>query len=262
VRGDPQVPPDASVQRIVDDYPRGSRRVRPVVVGTLLHALGNTPNAAGESLAGSLIADAQLRATQPSALGRAQIALQNPGGVRGNGFSFGGAVSVRRHLRRCLLGAAVRQQPGHADADDAAGARTCWSSSSRAAAASRTAHPAGLERAALCVERVCAALREGGRRELDADRPRRRAAAHDRRAGRAGRPRRRAGPGPALARDGQQLPRERRRRFLGPGRRRRRAGRPAGHRRPGRLPGGFKAPAAPYDTTDPALGLPRITRLP
>jgi 5'-nucleotidase len=36
--------------------------------------------------AGDLIADAQLQATQPSALGGAQIAFMNAGGVRGAGF--------------------------------------------------------------------------------------------------------------------------------------------------------------------------------
>ena len=62
---------------------------------------------AGEMLAGSAIADAQLRATQPAALGGAQIAFMNEGGVRQPGFvppagasapftlTYGGAFTVQ-----------------------------------------------------------------------------------------------------------------------------------------------------------------------
>jgi 5'-nucleotidase len=45
-----------------------------------------TPDEAGEQPAGSLIADTQLRATQPPAFGGAQIAFMNAGGVRSPGF--------------------------------------------------------------------------------------------------------------------------------------------------------------------------------
>ena len=55
-------------------------------MGRLGAALPASPNEAGEQPAGSLIADSQLRATQPPALGGAQIAFMNPGGVRAPGF--------------------------------------------------------------------------------------------------------------------------------------------------------------------------------
>jgi 5'-nucleotidase len=55
-------------------------------------ALPNTANTAGEMPAGSLIADAQLQATQPPALGGAVAAFMNPGGVRNPGFAISGAT--------------------------------------------------------------------------------------------------------------------------------------------------------------------------
>ena len=56
------------------------------VIGTITRALPNSANAAGEMPAGSLIADAQLQATQPAALGGAVAAFMNAGGVRSPGF--------------------------------------------------------------------------------------------------------------------------------------------------------------------------------
>jgi 5'-nucleotidase len=56
------------------------------VIGTITSALPNAANAAGEMPAGSLIADAQLQATQPAQVGGAVAAFMNPGGVRTPGF--------------------------------------------------------------------------------------------------------------------------------------------------------------------------------
>jgi 5'-nucleotidase len=56
------------------------------VVGTITTGLPATANTAGEEPAGDLIADGQLAATQPAALGGAQIAFMNAGGVRSPGF--------------------------------------------------------------------------------------------------------------------------------------------------------------------------------
>jgi len=56
------------------------------VLATITAAMTNSANAAGEMEAGDLIADAQLLATQPAALGGAQIAFMNAGGVRSPGF--------------------------------------------------------------------------------------------------------------------------------------------------------------------------------
>lgn len=82
---------DPTVKNIIDGY---SALVAPLagqVIGTVSAALPNSANAAGEMPAGSLIADAQLQATQPAALGGAVAAFMNPGGVRNPGFAFGTA---------------------------------------------------------------------------------------------------------------------------------------------------------------------------
>ena len=86
VRDDPAVPPDAGVRDIVQGYARLAAPLAQRVVGRLGAALPNEPDEAGQSAAGSLVADSQLRATQPAELGGAQIAFMNPGGVRGAGF--------------------------------------------------------------------------------------------------------------------------------------------------------------------------------
>ncbi|OUM04400.1 bifunctional metallophosphatase/5'-nucleotidase [Variovorax sp. JS1663] len=82
---------DPGVKNIVDGY---SALVSPLaneVIGTIAVPLPNSANAAGEMPAGSLIADAQLQATQPAALGGAVMAFMNAGGVRNPGFAFAGA---------------------------------------------------------------------------------------------------------------------------------------------------------------------------
>jgi 5'-nucleotidase len=77
---------DPTVTNIVSGY---SSLISPLanrVLGTISSALTNVANAAGEMGAGSLIADAQLQATQPAALGGAVMAFMNAGGVRSPGF--------------------------------------------------------------------------------------------------------------------------------------------------------------------------------
>jgi len=54
------------------------------VVGSTTQTITRTPNAAGESAAGDVIADAQLAATSPAAFGGAVVAFMNPGGIRGD----------------------------------------------------------------------------------------------------------------------------------------------------------------------------------
>jgi len=81
---------DPTVKNIVDGY---SSLVSPLanqVIGRIAGRLPNAANAAGEMPAGSLIADAQLMATQPASVGGAVVAFMNPGGVRNPGFDFGG----------------------------------------------------------------------------------------------------------------------------------------------------------------------------
>jgi 5'-nucleotidase len=77
---------DPAVRNIVQGYNSLVSPLANAVIGTIATALPSTANAAGEEPAGSLIADAQLQATQPAALGGAQIAFMNAGGVRSPGF--------------------------------------------------------------------------------------------------------------------------------------------------------------------------------
>ena len=89
-RGDPAIvqaiDADPAVRDIVQGYAALAAPLADGVVGRLAAALPAVPDEAGEQPAGSLIADTQLRATQPAALGGAQIAFMNPGGVRAPGF--------------------------------------------------------------------------------------------------------------------------------------------------------------------------------
>jgi 5'-nucleotidase len=75
-----------AVRDLVQGYVALAAPLADTVVGSLANALPARPDAAGEMPAGSLVADAQLRATQPAALGGAQVALMNAGGVREPGF--------------------------------------------------------------------------------------------------------------------------------------------------------------------------------
>jgi 5'-nucleotidase len=77
---------DPTVRNIVQGYSALVSPLANAVVGTIATALPSSANAAGEMPAGSLIADAQLMATQPASLGGAQIAFMNAGGVRSPGF--------------------------------------------------------------------------------------------------------------------------------------------------------------------------------
>ncbi len=89
-RGDPgivqAIADHPQVHDIVQGYAALAAPLANGVVGRVATALPAIPDAAGEEPAGSLIADSQLQATQPAALGGAQIAFMNPGGVRSPGF--------------------------------------------------------------------------------------------------------------------------------------------------------------------------------
>ena len=82
---------DPTVANIVAGYNALVAPIAGEVIGTITQALPNSANAAGEMPAGDLIADAQLKATQPADLGGAAIAFMNAGGVRSPGFSVAGA---------------------------------------------------------------------------------------------------------------------------------------------------------------------------
>jgi 5'-nucleotidase len=91
-RNDTSVTPSAQVKSIVDAYNLLQAPLANAVIGSITAALPNVSDAAGEMPAGDLIADAQLQATQPAALGGAVAAFMNAGGVRNPGFAFSGAV--------------------------------------------------------------------------------------------------------------------------------------------------------------------------
>jgi len=82
---------DPSVRNVVNGYNALVSPLAGAVIGTITQPLPNSANAAGEMPAGSLIADAQLAATQPASLGGAAIAFMNAGGVRNPGFAVAGA---------------------------------------------------------------------------------------------------------------------------------------------------------------------------
>jgi 5'-nucleotidase len=82
---------DPTVKNIVDGYSTLAAPVAGQIIGTITSALPNSANSAGEMPAGDLIADAQLQATQPAALGGAVAAFMNAGGVRNPGFAVSGA---------------------------------------------------------------------------------------------------------------------------------------------------------------------------
>jgi 5'-nucleotidase len=81
---------DPTVRNIVLGYGSLVSPLAGAVIGTIKTALPARANLAGEEPAGDLIADAQLQATQPAALGGAQIAFMNAGGVRSAGFVSAG----------------------------------------------------------------------------------------------------------------------------------------------------------------------------
>ncbi len=77
---------DPTVANVVNGYNALVSPLANKVLGTITAPVSQTANAAGEMAAGNLIADAQLQATQPAALGGAVMAFMNAGGVRSPGF--------------------------------------------------------------------------------------------------------------------------------------------------------------------------------
>jgi 5'-nucleotidase len=85
-RTDAAVAADPAVKNIVDGYLALAAPLMNAPIGTIAAAVPNVANDAGEMPAGNLIADAQLRATQPAAQGGAVMAFMNSGGVRDPGL--------------------------------------------------------------------------------------------------------------------------------------------------------------------------------
>jgi 5'-nucleotidase len=93
-RNDASVPAHATVSAIVTAYKALVSPLANQVIGSISTDL---PNSRGDGacnmLAGDLIADAMLAATQAPSFGGAQIALMNGGGVRNPGLTFASSVA-------------------------------------------------------------------------------------------------------------------------------------------------------------------------
>ena len=93
-RNDPAVVADAVVQKIVSEY---GKLVSPIANAVLGSITANLPNSRADGacnmLAGNLIADSQLAATQPATFGGAAIAFMNGGGARSPGFTFSSSAA-------------------------------------------------------------------------------------------------------------------------------------------------------------------------
>lgn len=81
--------------RLVAHYEALAAPIAQRVIGRIASELPDRVDAAGNMPAGELVADAQLAATAAPAMGGAQLALMNPGGVRAPGFRFTGQGEVR-----------------------------------------------------------------------------------------------------------------------------------------------------------------------
>jgi 5'-nucleotidase len=73
---------DPEQTALIEAYDRLAAPIAGRPAGSIKQTLSRTPNDAGESVLGDIIADAQLNATSPAANGGAVIALTNPGGIR------------------------------------------------------------------------------------------------------------------------------------------------------------------------------------
>jgi 5'-nucleotidase len=76
------VTPDPTVTALIDKYDTLSGPLANAVIGSITSDILRTPNLAGESALGDIIADAQLASTAPAGLGDAVVAFMNPGGIR------------------------------------------------------------------------------------------------------------------------------------------------------------------------------------
>lgn len=75
-------PKDPEQSALLESYDRLAAPLANRPAGAVTETLSRTPNAAGESPLGDIIADAQFTATSATANGGAVIALTNPGGIR------------------------------------------------------------------------------------------------------------------------------------------------------------------------------------
>jgi len=78
----PVFSPRADLAELAKRYADAAKKEESRIIGTLAGPATRDNNAAGESVLGNLIADAQLAATKDPAMGGAQIAFMNPDGLR------------------------------------------------------------------------------------------------------------------------------------------------------------------------------------
>ncbi len=102
------VTPDPVVTALIDKYDALSAPLANTVIGTITSDITRTPNAAGESALGDVIADAQLASTAPAGFGDEVVAFINPCGIR-NDIVF--ATSGPEAAGEATFGEAVTVQP-------------------------------------------------------------------------------------------------------------------------------------------------------
>lgn len=85
-RSNPNYVPDLTIKGIVEHYAKLVTPLAKQTIGVIAEALPNAADPSGENVVGDLIADAQLQATAKAGDGNAQLAMINPGGIRGLGF--------------------------------------------------------------------------------------------------------------------------------------------------------------------------------
>jgi 5'-nucleotidase len=81
-QGQVGISPNTVIKSIVNHYKTLSIPLANRVIGSISMALTNTPNAAGESVLGDMIADAQLLQTKGIGVGDAVVAFMNSDGIR------------------------------------------------------------------------------------------------------------------------------------------------------------------------------------
>ena len=158
------LPKNAEQTALLEAYDRLAAPIANRPAGSVTETLSRTPNNAGESPLGDIIADAQLAATRATSNGGAVIAFTNPGGVRTDIARQG---RRRGDLRRSVRQPAVPQPAGDDDADRKADQGHAGTAMARSEAA---ADPAGLERLLLCLGQREAGWRARHRRTNGAER--------------------------------------------------------------------------------------------
>ena len=81
-QGGAGISPSTAIKSIVNHYKTLSIPLANRVIGSISRALTNTPSAAGESVLGDMIADAQLFQTKDIGVGDAVVAFMNADGIR------------------------------------------------------------------------------------------------------------------------------------------------------------------------------------